>query len=142
MLRCDASKHAIGASLEQLPSGGSTPTIVEILQKKTRPVAYMSRNLTPGQAAKWGIHEKETYAIICALKKYAGWIGRHRVIVITDHSCLEKWTSAVFATPTGPTGRQARWHQLLGTLTCMPSMSRANRTKFRMHCNYEDDWGK
>ena len=71
VLRCDASKHAIGATLEQLPSGGSTPTTAEILEKKTKPVAYMSQKLTPRQAAKWEIHEKETYAIICALKKYA-----------------------------------------------------------------------
>ena len=33
--------------------------------------------------------------------------------MITDDSSLAKWTSEVFATPTGPTGRQARWHQLL-----------------------------
>ena len=114
VLRCDASKHAIGASLEQLPSGGSIPTTAKILGKKTERVAYMSRKLTPGQAAKLEIHKKETYAIICALKKYAGWIGRQPVIVIRDHSSLEKWTSEVFATPTGPTGEQARWHQLWG----------------------------
>ena len=114
VLRCDASKYAIGAALEQLPEGEGTPTTAEVLERKTKPVAFMSRKLTPGQAAKWGIHEKETYAIICALKKYAGWIGRQPVVVITDHSSLEKWTTEVFATPTGPTGRQARWHQLLG----------------------------
>ena len=52
VLRCDASKHAIGASLEQMPSGGSTPTTAEISGKKTQPVAYMSPELTPAQAAK------------------------------------------------------------------------------------------
>ena len=74
----------------------------------------MSRKLTPGQAAKWGIHEKETYAINCALKKHACWIGRQPVMVINDHSSLEKWTSQVFPTPRRPISRQARWHKLLG----------------------------
>ena len=114
VLRRDASKHAIGVSLEQLPLGGSIPTTAQILGKKTRPVAYMSRNFTPRLAAKWKIPENKTYAIICAWKKYAGWIGRQPVTVITEHSSLEKWTSEVFATPTGPTGRQAREHQLFG----------------------------
>ena len=35
-------------------------------------------------------------------------------MVIIDPRSLEKWATEQFATPTGPTGRQARWHQLLG----------------------------
>ena len=134
VLRCDASNHAIRATLEQLPSGGSTPTMAEILEKKTKPVAYMSCRLTPRQAAKWGMHEKETYAIICALKKYASWIGRQPVSAITDHSSLEN----------GPRRCMPRQLDLLvgrlvgnncwGTLTYMSIMSRANRMRFCLHC--------
>jgi hypothetical protein len=76
-------------------------------------VAFFSRKLTTGQANKWTIREKEMYALVLALKKYAGLIGGQPVLVVTDHKSIEQWMSETLATPTGPTGRQARWHQLL-----------------------------
>ena len=34
-------------------------------------------------------------------------------MVLTDHRSLDNWTTEVLETPTGPSGRRARWHQLL-----------------------------
>ena len=31
-------------------------------------MAFLRCKLTPGHASKWGIHEEEMYAIICAIK--------------------------------------------------------------------------
>ena len=32
------------------------------------------------------------------------------VLVLTDHKSLENWATEVLDSPTGPSGRQARWH--------------------------------
>ena len=53
------------------------------------------------------------YAVVLALKKYAGWLGGQPVLVVTDHKSVSQWTTELLTTPTGPTSRQARWHQLL-----------------------------
>ena len=73
----------------------------------------MSRKLSPGQAQKWIVREKEAYAIVCALKKWASWIGLQPVLILSDHKSLEEWANEHLDKPTGPTGRQARWHLLL-----------------------------
>ena len=109
ILRVDASSGAIGAALEQLPENGPV-TREGALSGQTVPVAFMSRKLTPGQATKWPTREKEAYAIVCALEKWASWIGLQEVLVLTDHKSLENWTTEVLDSPTGPSGRQARWH--------------------------------
>ena len=69
VLRVDAQERAIGAVLEQLPNAQGPITPEDSLEKRTVPVAFMSRKLTPGQSAKWIVREKEAYAIVCALKK-------------------------------------------------------------------------
>ena len=61
-LRCDASDQAIGAELQQEIDG------------KWKPVALFSRKLTQSQL-NWTPREKETYAIVAALRKWAGTIG-------------------------------------------------------------------
>ena len=109
ILRVDASTSAIGAALEQLPEPGPV-TKEKALGGKTIPVAFMSRKLTPGQASKWPVREKEAYAIVCALEKWASWIGLQEVLVLTDHKSLESWATEVLDSPTGPSGRQAQWH--------------------------------
>ena len=113
VLRVDASDRAIGAVLEQLPNAQGPITPAQTLDKKTVPVAFLSRNLTPGQAKKWFVRGKEAYAIVSALKKWASWIGLQPVLILSDHKSLEEWAHEVLNTPTGPTGRQARWHVLL-----------------------------
>ena len=111
VLRVDASGYAVGATLEQLKEGGGRPTAEDVIQKKTVPVAFMSRKLTEGQR-KWTPRELETYAIILALQKWESWVGLQPVLVLTDHQSLEAWAKETLDTPSGPVGRRARWHQI------------------------------
>ena len=90
VLRVDASKYAVGATLEQLEGEDRMPTANDVKEKKTVPVAFMSRKLTPGQR-NWVPREQETYAIILALQKSESWIGLQPVLVLTDHKALEHW---------------------------------------------------
>jgi hypothetical protein len=96
--------------LEKLPGEKGPITKEMALNQKTVPVAFLSRKLTKGQADKWPIKEKETYAIISALEKWSSWIGLQPVLVLSDHKSLESWAHEILDGPTGPTGRQARWH--------------------------------
>ena len=112
LLRVDASEKAVGAVLEQLPNTTDPVTAEDSLQRKTVPVAFMSRKLTPGQTKSWPMSEKEAYSIILALKKWASWIGLQQVVVLSDHKSLEEWAKETMAKPTGPTGRQAHCHEL------------------------------
>jgi hypothetical protein len=100
VLRTDASGYAIGAVLEQEKDGALVP------------VCFCSRKLTTSQR-NWTPREQETYAIIMALRKWAGWIGFHPVLVLTDHRSLENWTKEFVDTPSGPAARRARWHETL-----------------------------
>ena len=99
-LRTDASKYAIGAVLEQIQDGERVP------------VAFFSRKLTGSQRG-WSPREQETYAIVAALRKWAGWIGLQPVVVLTDHKALESWVTEHVDTPSGPAGRRGRWHETL-----------------------------
>ena len=99
-LHSDASEHAIGAELRQEIEG------------KWRPVALFSRKLG-GSQRNWVVREKETYAIVAALRKWAGIIGFQPVEVLTDHQSLQYWTTEHVDTPSGPRGRRARWHETL-----------------------------
>ena len=99
-LRCDASDFAIGAELQQEIDGG------------WRPVSFFSRKLSASQL-NWTPREKETYAIVESLRKWAGVIGYRPVTVTTDHKSLENWTTEKSDTPSGPRGRRSRWHSTL-----------------------------
>ena len=57
ILRVDASQYAIGATLEQLLDEDRKPTIEDVRNKKTVPVAFWSRKLTTGQR-KWVTREQ------------------------------------------------------------------------------------
>jgi hypothetical protein len=102
-LRCDASDHAIGAELQQEHEG------------KWVPVAFYSRKLA-GSQKNWTTREKETYAIVAALRKWAGIIGFQPVVVKTDHRSLVVWVTEQMDTLSGPRGRRARWHDTLSQL--------------------------
>ena len=80
MMRVDASRYACGAVLEQETDG------------KIHPVAFFSRKLSKGQQ-KWTPREQETYALVSALRKWAGWIGFQPVLILTDHKALERWVN-------------------------------------------------
>jgi len=77
------------------------------------PVAFMSRKLASSQVRTWDIRDKETYAIVSALEKWAGWIGLQPVLVLTDHKALQTWTNETLSPPGGMSGRRARWQQKL-----------------------------
>ena len=100
VLRTDASDYAVGAVLEQIRDDGSHV-----------PVAFWSRILAEGQRRTWTAREKETYAIVCALRKWSGHIGLQPVVVCTDHQSLQSWHKEHIDTPSGPAARGARWHE-------------------------------
>ena len=99
-MRTDASHTAIGAVLEQTKR-----------QTHWVPICFFSRKLTISQV-NWSPREKEAYGIVASLVKWAGWIGTTTVTVVTDHKSLESWVREYVDTPSGPTGRRARWHEL------------------------------
>ena len=115
ILRVDASDRAIGAALEQFAdSTTGMPNMGDATgRRKTIPVAFCSRKLTPGQVRSWSVREKETYAVILALQKWASWIGLQPVLILTDHKAIEQWATEVLDTPSGPAGRRGRWHEML-----------------------------
>ena len=100
MLRTDASDYAVGAVLEQIRDDGSHV-----------PVAFWSGILAEGQHRTWTAREKETYAIVCALRKWSGHIGLQPVVVCTDHQSLQSWQKEHVDTPSGPAAGRARWHE-------------------------------
>ena len=100
VLRADASDKAVGAVLEQQTGD------------KWNPVGFFSRKLGKSQL-NWTPREKETYAVVSALTKWAGWIGLQPILITTDHKSLEDWVKEKIDTPSGPAGRRARWHETL-----------------------------
>ena len=102
VLRTDASDYAVGAVLEQVLDDG-----------RHVPVAFWSRVLAEGQRRTWTPREKEAYAIVMALRKWAGYIALHPVTVCTDHQSLQSWHKEHVDTPSGPASRRARWHETL-----------------------------
>ena len=100
VLRTDASDHAVGAVLEQVRDDGSHV-----------PMAFWSRILAEGERRTWTAREKETYAIVCALRKWSGHIGLQPVVVCTDHQSLQRWQKEQGDTASGPVVRRARWHE-------------------------------
>ena len=100
VLLTDALDYAVGAVLEQIRDDGSHV-----------PVAFWSRILAEGQHRTWTAREKETYAIVCALRKWSGHIGLQPVVVCTDHQSLQSWYKEHVDTLSGPAARRARWHE-------------------------------
>ena len=100
VLRTDASDYAVGAVLEQVRDDGSHV-----------PVAFWSRILAEGQRRTWTAREKETYAIVSALRKWSGQIGLQPVVVCTDHQSLQSWHKEHVDNPSGPAARRARWQE-------------------------------
>ena len=95
VLRTDASDYAVGAVLEQIRDDGSHV-----------PVAFWSRILAEGKRRTWTAREKETYAIVCALRKWCGHIGLQPVVVCTDHQSLQSWHKEHVDTPFGTGGKE------------------------------------
>ena len=113
VIRTDASNQAVGGSLEQMDDDQPLPPPGSEEKIRTYPVAFFSRKLTSSQIRTWPVREKEAYAVVSILKKYASLIGLQPVLILTDHKSLENWATEVLDAPGGPTGRRARWHILL-----------------------------
>ncbi len=64
----------------------------------------------------WTPREKETYAVLKALKKRAGWIWLQPFVVMTYHKSLEDWVHEKMDTFSGPAGGRARWHEVLSKI--------------------------
>ena len=107
------------------------PSREDILTKRrqTLPVEFMSRKLTPGQVRTWSPREKETYAIVLALQKFASYIGLQPILILTNHKALEAWATEALDTPSGPAGRRARWHELLSEFDLSSSTYQERTTK-------------
>ena len=94
MLRTDASDYAVGAVLEQVRDNGSNV-----------PVAFLEPD--PGRGPTSNLaRQKETYAIVCALRKWSGHIGLQPVVVCTDHQSLQSWHTEHVDTPFGTGGKE------------------------------------
>ena len=71
-------------------------------------MAFWSRVLAEGQRRTWTPREKEAYAIVMALREWAGYIALHPVTVCTDHQSLQSWHKEHVDTPLRsrlPTGK-------------------------------------
>ncbi len=88
----------------------------EVLEQQRKgewvPVSFFSRKLGQSQL-NWTPRETETYAIVAALRKWAGWVGFQPILDKTDNRSLEHWVTENIDTPSGPRGRRARWHETL-----------------------------
>ncbi len=80
--------------------------------KGTVPVGFFSLQLSKDQL-NWTLCEKETYAVVEALKKWAEWIDIKPVVLTTDHKSLEDCVHKKMDTPSGQARRRDRWHEVL-----------------------------
>ena len=109
-IRTDPNHYAIGARIEQVDDEGHH-----------HPLAFWSGKLTTRQR-NWSPREQEAYAILCALRRYEGWILGHRVEVLADHKSLEGWKTEHVDTPGVLARIRGRWHEFL--------------SKFDLHVTY------
>ena len=102
VLRTDASDYAIGAVLEQVLDDG-----------RHVPVALWSRVAAEGQRWTWMPRQKKAYAIVMALRTWAGYIALHPVTVCTDHQSLQSWHKEHKDDPSEAASHRAKWHEFL-----------------------------
>ena len=95
VLRTDASDYASDAVLEQV-----------LDDERHVSVAFWSQALAEGQRRTWTPREKEAYAIVMALRKWAGYIALHPVTVCTDHHSLQSWHKEHVDTRSGPASQE------------------------------------
>ena len=95
------------------------------LDRERHLVAFCSRKLTAIQARGWSPREKETYAVILALMKWASWIGLQPVLILTDHKALEHWATEQLETPVDLLGGEVAGMKCSRASALKRSMSRA-----------------
>ena len=74
-------------------------------------MAFWSRVLAAGQGRKWTPREKEGYAIVRTLCKWAGHLKLMLLTVWTDHDSLQSWHKEHLDAPSGLAARRVRWHE-------------------------------
>ena len=96
----DARNYAMGAVLQQTHK-----------KRNHYPFAFWSRVLIPSQRKSRTPRTKEDYAIVIALRKWAGNISPQPICVCTGHQSLRTWHTECVDTPSGPAAHAARWHE-------------------------------
>ena len=96
VLRSDSSDYAVRTVLEQVRC-----------DQTHVPVAFSSPVLAEGQHPTLTAREKDTYGIVCALRKWSGHIGLQPVVVYNDHQSLQSWHKGHFDTSLGAAARRA-----------------------------------
>ncbi|GFT90438.1 retrovirus-related Pol polyprotein from transposon 297 [Trichonephila clavipes] len=91
-LHTDASQTVVGCCLGQLDG-----------EDNIHPIVFGSQKLNPSQQ-KWPTIERESYAIIWALKRFETLLCGAKIFLLTDHNPLVFLTSAVPQCP-----RLQRW---------------------------------
>eukprot|EP00921_Rhytidocystis_pertsovi_P024364 GHVQ01039171.1.p1 GENE.GHVQ01039171.1~~GHVQ01039171.1.p1 ORF type:complete len:1497 (+),score=174.64 GHVQ01039171.1:92-4492(+) len=89
VILCDASNRGVGAALAQVQDG--EVVLLEFASTKF--------NVTQ---CNWATREREAYAIVYAVEKFADYLIGHRTIVLTDHQSLVWLNKAT-------SGKLARW---------------------------------
>ena len=85
----DACNYGIGGYLVQM-----VPNSLGVLIE--RPIAFMSRSLTPGQV-RWDIPQKESYAIYAAIQKFEYLLRDRKFIIKTDHKNITFLNTSVLS---------------------------------------------
>ena len=91
-IQCDASDYAIGCCLSQIDDLG-----------RERPIAFASAKLTDVQR-RWSTLEKESYAVIYALRKFDHIVFSSPIVLYSDHNPL-----VYMASGTPKSAKATRW---------------------------------
>jgi len=94
-ITCDASDAAVGAVLSQQTPEGE------------RPVAFLSQTLSATHR-NWPTHDRELYAVHCALHRWRHYVEGVPTQVLTDHNSLK-----YFLEQKDLSKRQVRWLEFL-----------------------------
>lgn len=103
IVACDASAHGVAAVLSHRMSDGSD-----------RPIAFASRTLTSAEK-NYSVLERESLAIIFAVRKFHQYLYGNFVTIVTDHKPLVGLFREDKAIPTMAASRIQRWALTLST---------------------------